>query len=180
MGFFDTHALAEDVLNSYTSGMDSVRFGRALGFGARQAAKALLSAADAAASPNPSGKQQPAGSTRAARSGAALGQKAAQTTTQVRQTKEGLSRGSKRFGEAVWGPFTKLSGVLGLELAGVFFGLFFLTAMNYGWRLLVKMRGMGLNESEHRNLMFSGAIALVFGYFCVSSFVRASRRQHRR
>jgi len=38
--------------------MDSVRFGRALGFGARSAAKALITAVDAATAPNPNAPAQ--------------------------------------------------------------------------------------------------------------------------
>jgi hypothetical protein len=159
--------------------MDSVRFGRALGIGARHAAKALASAADAAASPNPSTPSEPPQRTAAARSGEVLGQKAARTTAQVRQTRQGVARGSKRFGEAVWGPFAKLSGVLWLELTGVFFGLFLLTALINAWKLRANIHDTGLNHDAHRHLLFSIAMGLIFGYFCLSSFVRASRRQHR-
>jgi hypothetical protein len=174
-------ALADAAANDYTSPMDSVRFGRALGIGARGAAKALATAADAAASPNP----RPAGTARQparepSRSVETLGQKAARTTAQVRQTKEGLSRGGKRFGEAMWGPFVKLSGVLWLELTGVFFGLFVVTALLNTWKLRANFHDTGINHTDHQHLLFSIAMAAVFGYFCLSSFVRASRRQHRK
>ena len=53
-----------------------------------------------------------------------LVEQAARTTAQVRQTGQGLKEGSKRFGEAVWGPLVRLSGVLWLEFTGVFFGIF--------------------------------------------------------
>jgi hypothetical protein len=52
--------------NRYTSAMDSVRFGRALGFGARSAAKALITAVDAATAPNPNAPTPSAGSPRPA------------------------------------------------------------------------------------------------------------------
>src|SRR5271168_4121349 len=78
-------------------GMDSVRFGRALGVGARAAAKTLVTAVDAATAPNPSapapastsanaGASSTVGKTDAATTGARLGQQAARTTSQVRQT----------------------------------------------------------------------------------------------
>ncbi|MEO8869279.1 MAG: hypothetical protein ABI357_00460 [Granulicella sp.] len=170
--------------------MDRVRFGRALGMGARYAAKTLVTAADAAVAPNPTGKRaaasepsagaasQPAST--AGRTDTTLGQKAARTTAQVRKTKENLSRGGKRFGEAAWGPVVKLSGVLWLEVTGVFFGIFVLVAVINTWKLLVKQHSLGLNLLENRYLFFSIVMAVVFGYFCISSFVRASRRQHRR
>ena len=51
--------LSPEWLNGYTSGMDSVRFGRTLGIGARLAAKTLVTAVDAATSPNPSSQGAP-------------------------------------------------------------------------------------------------------------------------
>jgi hypothetical protein len=162
--------------------MDSVRFGKALGIGARQAAKALVTAAEAASTPNPRTKPPSASGTRSAqapRTSEALGQRAARTTAQVRQTKEGIARGSKRFGEAVWGPFVKVSGVLWLELTGVFFGLFVVTALLNTWKLRANLHDIGTNHDQHQHLLFSIAMALVFGYFCVSSFVRANRKQRR-
>jgi hypothetical protein len=160
--------------------MDSVRFGRALGVGARAAAKTLVSAVDAATAPNPSAAtgSGEAGSTQS--TAANLGRKAARTTEQVRQTGKGLKRGSKRFGEAVWGPFVKLSGVLWLEFTGVFFGIFALFAGLAVWRLREAWRLTATNAATHRS--FEGAVVMlaVFGYFCVSSFVRARRRERRR
>ena len=169
--------------NDYTSGMDSVRFGRALGLGARGAAKALAMAADAASSPNPSDGRRaspaPATASGINRSGTRLGETTARTTQQVRQTTAGVARGGKRFGEAAWGPFVKVSGQLWLELAGVFFGLFVLTAGINAWKLRAYGHDSVLNHSEHQHLLYSIAMAVVFGYFCVSSFVKASRRGKR-
>lgn len=183
--------------NGYTLSMDSVRFGRALGVGARAAAKTLLTAVDAATAPNPSAAAKanqgagvpetrtaaassttaPAG--KAETSGARLGQQAARTTAQVRQTRQGLKEGSKRFGEAVWGPFVKLSGALWLELTGVFFGVFALFAGNGAWKMRAALHETA-NRDAHVRFLISVAMAAVFGYFCVSSFVRANRRSRGR
>jgi hypothetical protein len=185
--------------------MDSVRFGRALGFGARAAAKTLVTAVDAATSPNPSaavkGKEaagvgasggsaggsaassagaSTGASGRAEASGVRLGQQAARTTAQVRQTRRGLKEGSKRFGEAAWGPMVKLSGVLWLELTGVFFGIFALFAGSAVWKGRAALEETAGNHDAHVHLLLSAAMAVVFGYFCVSSFVKASRRGKRR
>jgi hypothetical protein len=170
--------------NSYTLDMDSVRFGRALGVGARAAAKTLVTAVDAATAPNPSApaktisttahpkeasaEAQPA-ETKARASGARLGQQAVRTTAQVKQTGKGLKQGGKRFGEAVWGPFVRLSGVLWLEVTGVFFGIFALFAVGGTWK-------MAMNHDAPSHLIGTAAMAALFGYFCISSFVRASRR----
>jgi hypothetical protein len=177
--------------NSYTLGMDSIRFGRALGIGARAAARTLVTAVDAATAPNPSasaGTTAGAGAastdaktdTKAASSGARLGQQAARTTSQVRQTGQGLKRGSKRFGEAVWGPFVKLSGVLWLELAGVFFGIFAVFASGGVWKMRGEWRQAAANHDARMRLIAAAAMAVLFGYFCVSSFMKASRRGRRR
>ena len=48
-------------VGGYTSRMDRVRFGRALGFGARQAVKTLVTAVDAATAADPSEKSENAG-----------------------------------------------------------------------------------------------------------------------
>jgi hypothetical protein len=174
--------------------MDSVRFGRALGVGARAAAKTLLTAVDAAKAPNPSasakttqsagtpGTQTAASAATTAAagkveaSGVRLGQQAARTTAQVRQTGQGVKEGSKRFGEAVWGPFVKLSGALWLELTGVFFGIFAVFAAGGAWKLRAAMYGSAVDHDAHVHFLTSAAMAAVFGYFCVSSFVKANRR----
>lgn len=169
--------------------MDSVRFGRALGVGARAAAKTLVTAVDAATAPNPSAqgtKPTPrsappvAGEQRAKTSGARVGQQAAQTAAQARQTGQGLVRGSKRFGEAVWTPFVKLSGVLGLELAGVFFGLFAFFGAGWAWRLRGDLHETATNHDAHVRFLVCVTMTVVFTYFLVSSFVKANRRSKRR
>ncbi|WP_348267043.1 hypothetical protein P8936_14130 [Edaphobacter paludis] len=173
--------------------MDSVRFGRALGVGARAAAKTLVTAVDAATAPNPSAtKARPAPSSpeRSARPteasarseqptqapSARVGQQAARTATQARQTGQGLVRGSKRFGEAVWRPFVKLSGVLGLELAGVFFGLFAFFGAGWAWKLRDNLHETAANHDAHVRFLVCVVMTVVFGYFLVSSFVKANRR----
>jgi hypothetical protein len=113
---------------------------------------------------------------RAKASGARVGQQAAQTATQARQTGQGLVRGSKRFGEAVWTPFVKLSGVLGLELAGVFFGLFAFFGAGWAWKLRGNLHETATNHDAHMRFLVCVIMAAVFTYFLVSSFVKANRR----
>jgi hypothetical protein len=184
--------------------MDSVRFGRALGVGARAAAKTLVTAVDAATSPNPSAEAKAntaaasdsgasagaagsgAGATTSSASrkveapGGRLGQRAVETTARVRQTGRGLKEGGRRFGEAAWGPVVKLSGVLWLELTGVFFGIFAVFAGSSAWKVREALHETAANRDAHVHLLLSAAMAAVFGYFCVSSFVKASRRGRRR
>lgn len=176
-------------------GMDAVRFGRALGVGARAAAKTLVTAVDAATAPNPSAgakaKQSAgeaavgtgAGAASANRSGGAMGvrvgEQAVRTAAQVRQTSHGIREGGRRFGQAVWGPLVKLSGALWLELVGVFFGIFAVFAGGNAWKMRSALHETAENHDVHTRLVVDVAMAVVFGYFCVSSFVKANRRVKR-
>ena len=137
-------------------------------------------AAEAAAAPKPSptrrdgmGQETTSKATRVA---AQVVESAERTTDQVRQASAGVARGSKRFGEAAWGPFARLSGALWLEVMGVFFGLFVLTAGINVWKLHENLHDIGSNHVQHQRLLFSIAMLAIFGYFCVSSFVRAARK----
>jgi hypothetical protein len=166
--------------------MDRVRFGRALGFGVRQAAKTVVRAMDAAMAESPAGKparprtQSPAPARGLSSAGATATQKTSRAVAQVREVNKGVRRGSKRFGEAVWGPVARLSGVLWLEVTGVFFGLFALVALGEIWRLRGAWHATAANLEDRRGLLGAMAMLGVFGYFCVSSFVRARRRERRR
>ena len=185
----------------YTSRMDAVRFGRALGFGARQAVKTVATAVDAATAENPAAKavnasantdraattptRRAAAAQAAARpaprtSTAKAAQTVAQTVAQSRHVRQGLKSGTRRFGEAVWRPFVRLSGVLWLEVAGVFFGIFALYALGHLWELRGEWHSAGIHGGGLRSLVGAVAMLVFFGYFCVSSFVRARRRERRR
>jgi hypothetical protein len=172
--------------------MDSVRFGRVLGIGTRLAAKTVVAAVDAATAPNPSAKATtsqsvdgvqtadlPTTAEKAKDPAVRLGQQAARTTAQVVQTGRGLKQGSKRFGEAVWGPFVKLSGQLWLELTGVFFGIFAVFAASTAWKMRGDLHETATNHDPHVHLLLTAGMAVVFGYFCFSSFVKSSRRGKR-
>lgn len=179
---------AEDAREATLRSMDRVRFGRVLGFGARQAVKTLTTAVDAATAPNPAAKSEDrsanTGQTAARSAPATPANKAAQTAVrtvvQAREVKQGLGRGTRRFREAVWRPFVRLSGVVWLEVTGVFFGIFALLALGYLWKLRGAWHTNGANGSEHRSLMGALIMLALFGYFCVSSFVRARRRERGR
>jgi hypothetical protein len=168
--------------SEYTLAMDSVRFGRVLGIGARLAAKTVMSAVDAAAAPNPSAKTPgTAGATPkpAEPMVTQVAARARKATAQVKDTHQGLKRGSKRFGEAVWGPFVKLSGVLWLELTGVFFGIFALFAGLDAWKQRANVHSTNVNHQAHVHFLLACGVAGLFGYFFVSSFVKAHVRGKR-
>ncbi len=100
----------------------------------------------------------------------------ARTAAQVRQTGRGLKQGSKQFNKTVGGRLVRLSGALWLELTGVFFGIFAVSAVAGSWRMRAALHETAENHDAHVRLLISLTMAAVFGYFCVSSFVKANRR----
>ena len=159
------------------------------------AAKTLVGAVDAATASNPNAPargtetaapERAAGSdvvepVRPARAAAeSAGARAARAAAGARQTGRGLKQGGRRFGEAVWGPFVRLSGVLWLEVTGVFFGLFALSAGVGAWKLRGAWRGAPGDHEAQRHMLVAAGVALVFGYFCLTSFLKARRRERAR
>ncbi len=208
-------------MGSKLPSMDTVRFGRVLGHGARQAAKTLVSAVDAATAPNPGhsnatgAKWAPTATTsdqpapretapprppvRATASASGLAESAADASPIPRpsstrppspkrppltSTARGVAEGSRRFSRAVWAPAVRLSGVLWLELTGVFFGLFALVAGIAVWRLHTALYAMSSSahvpaSDDRTRLFFAAGMVVVFGYFSFSSFLKANRRSRR-
>lgn len=180
--------------------MDSVRFGRALGFGARSAAKALSGAVDAATAPNPTtakrfksdrpaasqapppsqGPVSPSTAPRPNDPVASAARAAAHVTARAqvsaRETTKGVARGSKRFGESVLGPLSKLSKVLWLEMTGAFFGLFALFGGQAVWNHRADLHSTAANHEGHIHFLVFVLLTAVFSYFCLSSFFRAYRK----
>lgn len=185
--------------------MDRVRFGRALGFGTRQAVKTIMTAVDAATADNPTPAAPPSkpSPTRTAATATPAAPKAAdlvgtvfkaaaqahdvhrQAQQQVRSevhrvAKSGVRQGARQFKESAWKPFVRLSGVLWLEVTGVFFGIFALFALAAAVRLRAAWHAVPENADAHRRLLGALIMLAVFAYFCVSSFVRARRRERGR
>ena len=170
--------------------MDTVRFGRTLGFGARSAAKTLIQAVDAAKSDNPSRKAtnaDPDSAERTSSRGTAEQSRTAHTdrgvpvafpnASAITQQGGGLRAGAKQFHQLAVKPAVRLTGALVLEIAGVFFAVFALYGVNTMWRA----RG-GWHSPELHSRQFAGGVVMlvVFGYFSVTSFLRARRRERGR
>ena len=83
--------------------------------------------------------------------------------------------GTRRFGQAFFGPFRHVSGTLWLEITGLFFALFATFFAQSAWRT----RASALHGPEHTHFVLYIVVALVFVYFCVTSFLKASRRGKR-
>jgi hypothetical protein len=90
-----------------------------------------------------------------------------------------LKEGGRRFRQAVGGRFVTLSGVLWLELTGVFFGVFAAFATGGAWKMRGALHETVENHDAHTRFLIAATMALIFGYFCVSSFMKANRRGKR-
>jgi hypothetical protein len=152
----------------YTTSMDKVRFGRALGTGARAAAKSLISAAEAAAAPNPTPASRPVGKA-----------PATPTASRIHIPNPKLVKDQARnLKRSVWSPFAKFSSVLWLEVTGLFFAIFALITGQQVWKWHAAVRLLP-SAPEAQRLYLYTFLFVLFGYFAVSSFVRARRRQRR-
>jgi hypothetical protein len=150
--------------------MDRVRFGRALGYGARHAAKTLMQVADAASAPS------------APRAGAAkepVSQaRAAETVVRKRPTVAETKKHAGRLGQAVWAPLARFSSVVSLQVTGVFFALIAMFLGEGAWRERAAWRLPVGSHAAQKFWVLVVAFAL-FGYFCVSNFVRAYLRERK-
>ena len=145
--------------------MDRVRFGRALGYGARHAAKTLAQAVDAATSADPSpATPRPA----AARARPNIAAKAAQTRRAVASAKTNARR-------SVFGPLAQFSKVLWLQVTGTFFALVAVTMGTAAWRARAAWHEPPSSHPAIKLYVYL-AVFVVFAYFAISSFLRAERR----
>lgn len=136
--------------------MEPERVGRKLGIGARVASGMLRD--------------------RATQSAQTVRQEAPARIEQAKAAAAGARRGTKKFGQSIWGPFAHASGVLWLEVTGLFFALFSLFFAQGVYRL----RADWHTGPNHQRLLIYAAIGIVFLYFAVSSFYRARRKQQKR
>jgi hypothetical protein len=155
--------------------MDRVRFGRALGYGARHAAKALTQAVDAATTPD-SRPGTPRPASRPVVADAARSVVEAQRT--VHQTQSRVKTAARMAGKSALAPVAKFSSVLWLEVTGTFFGMVALVMGEAVWKLRASFR-LSPGTHEAQKLYMYAAIFLVFVYFAASSFIRAWHRQRR-
>jgi len=145
--------------------MEPGRVGRILGVGTRVASSMLRErAAQASQSPKPDAKAS------------ALPYETAPLSQVYAERGRRVARGTRKFGQSIWGPFAHASSVLWLEITGLFFGLFaFFFASN-----AYKLRAFYMTGAEHQKFLIYAICTLVFLYFTVSSFLRAGRKEKRK
>jgi hypothetical protein len=93
----------------------------------------------------------------------------------IREAKEKTHKITRAAGRGVGGflrPFTRVGGILWLEVTGFFFGLFALYFAQDLWRTHLSYA----SGPQHQRFLIAAAMTVVFGYLSVSAFWRARRR----
>jgi hypothetical protein len=147
--------------------MDRVRFGRALGYGARHAAKTVIQAVDAATTPS-------VPSATPASPEARVGSRVAAAPEAVRRA----SAHTRDTAKTTWSPLAKFSSVLWLQVTGSFFLLLAAFFAQGLWKARTAIH-LSLHSREAEKFYVYAAAFAAFAYFGVSNFVRARRRERR-
>jgi hypothetical protein len=142
--------------------------GRALGIGARLAAKQILPTPPAPPTPAEQQAQRIAQQTRSTA-------RIERAHAAGRHTRN-LGKGSKRFAGALWNPFAHAGSILWLEVTGMFFALFAFLFAQHLWTLRTAWR----SGPQHAHFLAYSAFSLVFTWFATSSFLRVRTRNRRR
>ena len=154
--------------------MEPNRFGRKLGIGVRVASRMVKErAAQTGSKPgsNPAFAPQAAPPPPSTRASAPPPRPAKNYAEPARR----IGVGTRRFGQAFFGPLKHISATLWLEITGLFFALFAIFFGQNAWRT----RASALHGPEHAHFLLYAVVTAIFLYFCVSSFVKASRRGRR-
>jgi hypothetical protein len=133
--------------------MEPDRFGRKLGVGVRVASGMIRD--------------------RASQTAHSMQQEAPVYIERGTEQARSVARGTKKFGQSIWGPFAHAGGVLWLEITGLFFAIFGLFFAQNAYRL----RHAWYSGSDHPRFLLYTSVTLVFFYFAFSSFYRARRRE---
>lgn len=146
-----------------------MKFGRALGYGARHAAKTLMQAADAASAPDPTASTKPSPSPQVITPrGASSGPRHIPDVQTVRAAGRGAT------GSLVT-PVVRFSSVVLLQVIGVFFAIVAFTMGTAAWKARAGFHAAA-NSSAAMKVYAYLAVCALFTYFTVSSFVRAARK----
>jgi len=165
--------------------MDRVKFGRALGYGARHAAKTVMSAVDAATTPDPNPKPaaRPAAPVENRGNVASAVGEVAEAYRKVHAAQAHVKREAGRqawsLGKSVLTPLKDFSSVIWLQVTGLFFGLFALVMGGAVWKHREDFR-LPASDPAAQHAYFYLLVFALFAYFTLSNFVRAGKRERRR
>ena len=156
--------------------MDRVKLGRALGYGTRHAAKTLaaVAAATAAPAPNPNDPVIPPASVISPAAAPHRSENPRPAPVPLRS----VPTQARVAGRSVLAPLATFSGALWLRVTGCFFALIAFTMLSGAWRARAALHP-GSDAGSLRHFWMFAAFGVLFGYFAVSSFVRASLRERR-
>lgn len=156
----------------YTVLVDRVRLGRALGYGTRHAAKTLTAVVEAATASSPEPGRTPGSA------GSPQPRPAAQRVATRLPQPASVRLGARHFKRSFWHPLAVYSGALWLRVTGLFFALISITMLGGAWRLRATVHLGTAAGIPHRFWAYA-IFGILFGYFAVSSFVRASLKERR-
>lgn len=155
--------------------MDRVRLGRALGYGTRHAAKTMAAVVEAVTTEHPQVRTPASAADQVT---PFSGSDPARPAARPRPAAPRVGQGMRQLKHSFWQPLVAFSGALWLRVTGLFFALLAFTLGSAAWRLRGTLP-LGLaHPGAHRFWLFAG-FAVLFGYFAVSSFVRASLKERR-
>lgn len=179
--------------DAYTEVVDKVRLGRALGYGTRHMAKTIAAVAEAATAPQSLSPPATPGYASASQPVSKPIPKPASgpaaEATPPRSALEGrvvsnhaaaqhLGGRARHLKHSLWQPLAVFSGALWLRVTGVFFALLASTMGAAAWRQRSDLRtAAGFAGAHH--FWLCGCFTTLFGYFAVSSFIRANLRERR-
>jgi hypothetical protein len=139
--------------------MEPEKFGRTLGIGVRVASNIARDRAAKAMA----GKNQPSPPPAAI----------PRAPIRTGETARAFSQGTRQFGHAFFGPLRRAGSALWLEINGVFFAFFTFFFGQSAYRVHAAWR----QGPEHTHFLLYVAFTIVFGWFSLSSFLRARRKQ---
>lgn len=84
-----------------------------------------------------------------------------------------IAEGGRQFGRSFWRPFAHASGVLWLEVTGLFFALFALFFAQNAYRL----RHFYKSGPQHQFFLMYAAFTAIFVYFTFTSFYKARKKE---
>ena len=144
--------------------MNASELGKRLGIGVRVAGRIAQQRAQAAAQQPGSPAGPPAPSPRMMPNAA-----------EIREVKQKTRKLTRAAGRGVGGflrPFSRIGGILWLEITGFFFGLFALFFAQDVWRTRLNYASGPL----HQRFLIAAVLTVVFAYLSASSFWRARRK----
>jgi hypothetical protein len=156
--------------------MNPNEFGKRLGIGVRVAGRIARQRARQADQPTASPPVPPddtqSSEARVPSPGIVIPPRYAANARDFQQRTHKLTRAAGRGVGGFLRPFSRVGGILWLEVTGFFFGLFALYFATDLWRTRVSY----LAGPQHQRFLIAAAMTAVFGYLSISAFWRARRK----